>query len=73
HWQPVFAALSDPEKESLTPMLADMATFDAMESRDYGRAAAALAIAARGGVDGPLQRRTRSVLAVLHRAVELTA
>jgi hypothetical protein len=72
HWQPVFATLGDAEKESLTPMLADMATFDAMESRDYGRAAAVLAIAARREVDGPLQRRTRSVLSVLHRAVELS-
>jgi len=73
HWQPVFSALTDAERSSLAPMLADMAIVDAMERRDYASCATVLSLAARGGVDGPLQRRARSVLGALSRAVELAA
>ena len=62
HWQPVFATLADAQKESLTPMLADMATLDALEARDYRRAGVVLRLADRGGVDGPMQRRARAVM-----------
>ncbi|HET7723267.1 MAG TPA: hypothetical protein VFK68_01400 [Propionibacteriaceae bacterium] len=72
HWQGVFATLDDDERAALTPMLADMAALDAMESRDYRRADRVLDIAAWVGIEGPLQRRSRAVLAALGRAVELT-
>ncbi|HSN11954.1 MAG TPA: hypothetical protein VLS51_07595 [Propionibacteriaceae bacterium] len=72
HWQSVFATLDDDQRAALTPMLADMATLDAMESRDYARAVIVLGLAAEGGVEGPLQRRSEDVLAALGRAVELT-
>ena len=73
HWQSAFATLDDDERVSLTPMLADMATLDAMESRDYRRAVAVLEIAARGGVEGPLQRRSHDILGALGRALELSS
>jgi hypothetical protein len=71
HWQPVFETLTNAEKVSLTPMLADMATVDAMEDRDYRRASVVLGLAARGGIDGPMQRRARAVMTALGRAVDL--
>jgi hypothetical protein len=71
HWQPVFDALVDTQKQSLTPMLADMATLDSLEGRDYRRAAAVVGLAARGGVDGPMQRRARTVMTALGRAIDV--
>jgi hypothetical protein len=71
HWQPVFATLTDAQKESLTPMLADMATLDALEARDYRRAGVVLRLADRGGVDGPMQRRARAVITALGRAIDV--
>ncbi len=71
HWQTAFETLGEAEKALLSPMLADMATYDAMESRDYRRAGTVLEAAATAGVEGPLQRRTRAVIATLGRAVEL--
>ncbi len=71
HWQPMFDTLTGPEKESLTPMLADMATIDSMEGRDYRRADVVLGLASRGGVDGPMQRRARAVMTALGRAVHV--
>lgn len=72
HWQPVFETLTNAEKESLTPMLADMATVDSMEGRDYRRAGDVLELAARGDVDGPMQRRARAVMTALGRAMGVT-
>lgn len=71
HWQPVFDTLTDAEKESLTPMLADMATVDSMEGRDYRRAGVVLGLAARGDVEGPMQQRARAVMTALGRAMDL--
>jgi hypothetical protein len=71
HWQPVFETLADAEKESMAPMLADMATLDAMEARDFSRAAVVLGLAAQGGIDHPLQQRARAVMTALGRAIDL--
>jgi hypothetical protein len=71
HWQPVFDTLTDAEKESLTPMLADMALLDSMERRDYRRAGVVLALAARGDAEGPMQHRARAVMTALGRAMDL--
>ena len=74
-WDPVsgfcFRVLTATEKESLTPMLADMATVDSMEGRDYRRAGVVLGLAARGDVEGPMQQRARAVMTALGRAMDL--
>mgnify|MGYP003375912493 CR=1 FL=1 len=73
HWQPVFETLAESEKRALTPLLADMATLDCLEVRDYRRTAHVLAVAARGGIEGPMQRQARTMLAALGDALELAS
>ncbi len=73
HWQPVFETLAEPDKRALTPLLADMATLDGLDVRDYRRTALVLDVAARGGFEGPLQRQARTMLGVLGDALALAS
>ncbi len=73
HWLPVFEALPDCDKPSLTTFLADTAVVQAIAKRDYARVSKVLAVADQGGVWGPLQSAAAEQLLSLGAAMDLAS